>query len=152
MALRLPALPQDFLARHHVMTLATQGSEGPWAAALFYVRDGDDLIFLSSPTSRHCRDLALQPRCAATIQSGGRRLACHPGHPDRGPGARTAGRRTAPCAQQRYGERFPFVRPGIAPPAIVQALARVRWYRLRIERLYFIDNERGFGQREQFDA
>jgi uncharacterized protein len=34
----------------------------------------------------------------------------------------------------------------------VSALARVRWYRLRISRLYFIDNARGFGQREQFDS
>ena len=44
------------------------------------------------------------------------------------------------------------MRPGSAPAAIVLALARVRWYRLRISRLYFIDNQRGFGQRQQFDA
>ena len=55
-------------------------------------------------------------------------------------------------AQQLYGERFPFVKPGSAPAAIALALARVRWYRLRITRLYFIDNQRGFGQRQQFEA
>ena len=44
------------------------------------------------------------------------------------------------------------MRPGIAPPAIVTALARVRWYRLRIVQLYFIDNAHGFGKREQFEA
>jgi hypothetical protein len=30
-------------------------------------------------------------------------------------------------------------------------MAKVRWYRLRIERLFFIDNSRGFGQRERID-
>ena len=55
-------------------------------------------------------------------------------------------------AQQLYGERFPFVKPGSAPTDIVLALARVRWYHLRMARLYFIDNRRGLGKREQFDA
>ena len=38
------------------------------------------------------------------------------------------------------------------PGPIAEALARVRWYRLRIVRLHFIDNAHGFGKREQFDA
>ena len=151
MALKLPAPVTEFIARHHVMTLATQGSEGPWAAALFYVREGDDLIFLSSPTSRHCRNLAQQPGCAATIQPDGDDWRSVQGIQIEGQ-AREVRVGEIALTQQRYGERFPFVRPGIAPPAIVQALARVRWYRLRIAHLYFIDNQRGFGQREQFDA
>jgi hypothetical protein len=151
MALRLPPETADYLSQHHVMTLATQGDDGPWAAALFYVRDGDDLIFLSSPSSRHCRDLALQPRCAATIQSDAGDWRSIQGIQIEGfVSELQGGERTR--AEQLYGERFPFVRPGKAPPAIVVALARVRWYRLRISRLYFIDNQRGFGQRQQFDA
>jgi nitroimidazol reductase NimA-like FMN-containing flavoprotein (pyridoxamine 5'-phosphate oxidase superfamily) len=67
MALNLSSDAADYLVRHHVMPLATHGSEGPWAA-VFYVRVGDDLIFLSSPSGRHCRNLALQPRCSATIR------------------------------------------------------------------------------------
>jgi uncharacterized protein YhbP (UPF0306 family) len=133
------------------MTLATQGSDGPWAAALFYVRDGDDLIFLSSPSSRHCRDLALQPRCAATIQSDAKDWRAIQGVQVEGAVSELQGVERS-RAQQLYGERFPFVKPGSAPAAIALALARVRWYRLRITRLYFIDNQRGFGQRQQFDA
>ena len=30
---------EAFLRGHHVMTLATQGEQGPWAAALFYACD-----------------------------------------------------------------------------------------------------------------
>lgn len=151
MALKLPAPTEEFLARHHVMTLATQGSEGPWAAALFYARAGDNLVFLSSPSSRHCRNLALQPRCAATIQSDADDWRAIQGIQIEGEVAELHAEELA-LGQQRYAERFPFVRPGVAPAAIVLALARVHWYRLRIARLYFIDNERGFGQRQQLDA
>ena len=66
-----PALPQavaQYLQRHHVMTLATCGVDGPWAAAVFYVNVGPTLYFLSSPSSRHCRHLGHDPRCAAAVQ------------------------------------------------------------------------------------
>lgn len=151
MALNLPSQVSEFLSQSHVMTLATQGDAGPWAAAVFYAVHGDDLVFLSSPKTRHCSDLAHDARCAATIQAQpedwrsiqgiqieGRAYELH--------GAELDG------AREAYAERFPFVRPAGAPAAIVAALARVRWYRLRIARLWFIDNARGFGDRRRFDA
>ena len=58
----------DYLAGHNVMTLATHGPEGPWAAAVFYVSDGFDLYFISSPGSRHSRNVAAQAAAAATVQ------------------------------------------------------------------------------------
>ncbi len=151
MALELPEPAAQYLLDHHVMTLATQGSDGPWAAAVFYAPDGDDLIFLSSPNTRHCRDLASQPRCAATIQSDAQDWRSIRGIQLEGAVSELQGAERS-RAEQLYGERFPFVRPGEAPAAIVLALARVHWYKLRISRLYFIDNRRGFGQRRQFDA
>jgi uncharacterized protein len=151
MALRLPPEIAEYLAQHRVMSLATLGGDGPWAAAVFYVRDGDDLIFLSSPSSRHCRDLALEPRCAATIQSETDDWRAIQGIQLEGRVSELWGDERS-RAQQLYGERFPFARSGSAPTAIALALARVRWYRLRISRLYFIDNQRGLGQRQQFDV
>ena len=35
----LPQAVADYLGGHHVMTLATCGPEGPWAAAVFYASD-----------------------------------------------------------------------------------------------------------------
>ena len=64
----LPDAVAAFVARHHVMTLATQGEDGPWAAAVFYAYDDGAFYFLSSPATRHARDLACDARCAATIQ------------------------------------------------------------------------------------
>ena len=53
-------------------------------------------------------------------------------------------------ARDLYGQKFPLVgKLAQAPAAIVRALAKVRWYRLSTSRLYFIDNTRGFGHREE---
>ena len=146
----LPPSVVDYLAAHHVMTLATHGPDGPWAAAVFYASDGGSLIFLSSPTTRHCRNLALDGRCAATIQD------------DQGDWTRIKGiqleGRVAQLegdeerrAQHLYGEKFPVIGAvANVPPAIVKALAKVRWFRLAPERFYFIDNSKGFGHRDEY--
>lgn len=147
----LPQPVADYLAVHHVMTLATQGPDGPWASAVFYAHDGCSLIFLSSPNSRHCRNLALDARCAATIQE------------DYSDWAQIKGVQLEGCvielqgddekrAQALYGEKFPVVGPlAKVPPVIVKALAKVRWYRLVPEHLHFIDNSKGFGHRDEID-
>jgi len=147
----LPGAVADYLDRHHVMTLATCGADGPWAAAVFYVNAGSTLFFLSSPASRHCRNLAEDPRCAGTIQedySGWLQIK----------GVQLEGRvrelhgDESRLARQRYGDKFPVVGGlATAPAAIVAALAKVRWYCLQAERLHFIDNSRGFGHREQIE-
>ena len=138
-----------YLAGHHVMTLATAGPEGPWAAAVFYANDGFDLLFLSSPSSRHCTDLKANDAAAATVQedySDWRRIR----------GVQLEGRvqelagEDAVRVQAIYGEKFPVARAGGDTPApIAAALAKVRWYRFAASRAYYIDNAAGFGKREQ---
>jgi len=148
--LSLPPAVVEYLAQERVMTLATQGPAGPWAAAVFYAELGQDLFFLSMPSSRHCANLALDARCAATIQGEAADWRSIRGIQLEGRVAELQGDERA-AAQSCYGDKFPFVRAaGVATP-LLQALARVRWYRLRIERLYFIDNARGFGQRQSFE-
>lgn len=149
MALNLSDEAAAFLHAHHVLTLATQGPEGPWAAALFYAVEGDDLLFLSTPFSRHGRDLARDPRCAATIQGQEQDWRSIRGLQIEGYASALEGAERE-RARRVYGERFAFVRQGSAPAAIAQALARVQWYRLRMERLLFIDNSRGLGRRQEF--
>jgi uncharacterized protein YhbP (UPF0306 family) len=145
----LPPLVADYLTAHHVMTLATQGSDGPWAAAVFYASDGNSLIFLSSPTTRHCRNLAQDARCAATIQDDVQDWAQIKGVQLEGQVTELEGEAER-RAQQLYGEKFPLVSPLThIPPAIVKALAKVRWFRLTPEHFYFIDNSKGFGHRDE---
>ena len=151
MQLILPQAVADYLAGHHVMTLATQGPDGPWAAAVFYAGDGCSLIFLSSPNTRHCRNLAFDARCAATIQEDCRDWTQIKGIQLEGRVIELQGDEER-RAQALYGEKFPVVGPlAKVPPAIVKALAKVRWYRLVPERLHFIDNSKGFGHRDEID-
>ncbi|MDK9704314.1 MAG: pyridoxamine 5'-phosphate oxidase family protein [Sulfuritalea sp.] len=148
------ALPQqvaDYLAARHVMTLATQGPDGPWASAVFFAHEGGSLIFLSSPATRHCRNLALDARCAATIQEDYSDWAQIKGIQLEGRVVELQGDEEK-RAQALYGEKFPIAGPlAKVPPAIVKALAKVRWYRLVPERLHFIDNSKGFGHRDEID-
>jgi hypothetical protein len=147
----LPPAVAQYLQCHHVMTLATQGPDGPWAAAVFYAAEGAELLFLSSPSSRHCRHLAQDARCAATIQEDYSEWAQIKGVQLEGR-VRELRADDARLAREHYARKFPIAGPlGGAPVAIAEALQRVHWYRLVPERLYFIDNSRGFGHREAID-
>ena len=137
-----------YLESHHVMTLATSGEEGPWAAAVFYVNDGFTLYFLSSPRSRHGGDLAADAHCAAAMHED------YPDWPDikgiqlEGSVRRLSGAdRLAAIA--RYAKKFPVVRPDRAPELIRAALDRIAWFELVPERCYLIDNTKGFGHRDE---
>lgn len=139
------------LADHHVVTLATTGPEGPWAAAVFYAHSDLTLYFLSSPTSRHALNIDSGAEVAATIQ---RDYGDWPGIR----GLQLRGRaepvptNNEGIVREQYGKRFPVV--GLAakaPAAIVRALDRIRWYALYPRSIWLIDNRLGFGHREQLD-
>src|ERR671910_2398558 len=57
-----------YLRAHNTMTLATCANEVPWAATVFYASEEWKLYFFSVPQSRHCQNLAANPRVAVTIQ------------------------------------------------------------------------------------
>jgi uncharacterized protein YhbP (UPF0306 family) len=141
----------DHLAECHVMTLATCGGDGPWAAAVFYVADGFTLHFLSSPKSRHCRNLAHDPRVAATIQLDYRDWPQIRGVQLEGAAVEVADDALA-RVKRLYADRFEVMRRlAQAPAALAEALAKVRWYSVVPERLYFVDNSAGFGRRDEVD-
>lgn len=140
----------DYLADHHVMTLATQGEEGPWASAVFYAWVDGALVFLSSPDTRHARNLAGDSRCAASIQDDTGDWKAVKGIQLEGRVQRLDGEE-AVRTRSAYAKKYPLVSPvAVMPTAIAEALAKVVWYRLRPEKLYFIDNSRGFGHRDEF--
>ena len=142
---------QGYLRDHNVATLATCGSEGPWAAAVFYVNEGSTLFFLSSPKSRHSLNLAQNPQVALTIQGDCSDWLDIKGVQLEGVVSEISGREED-LARKLYGEKFPVV--GMlaqAPAAIVKALAKVRWYKIVPQRLYFIDNSLGLGNRAEIE-
>jgi uncharacterized protein len=142
---------QAYLAAHHVMTLATNGDEGLWAAAVFYVHEGWALYFLSAPTSRHCRNIAQNPRVSATIQEDYSDWREIKGVQLEGIATRLSGSEEQ-RVQNLYAAKFAFLgNLADAPAAIVKALAKVGWYKLAPERAYFVDNTVAFGHRDEID-
>jgi uncharacterized protein YhbP (UPF0306 family) len=138
-----------YLSDHHVATLATYGTEGPWAAAVFYANAGDIIYFLSAPTSRHCQNLECNPHVAVTIHEDYSDWLEIKGVQIEGIASEISGSEEEK-ARKLYGQKFPVV--GLlaqAPAAIVKALAKVRWYKIVPQHLYFIDNSLGLGNRDE---
>jgi hypothetical protein len=142
---------QAYLGAHHVMTLATAGDEGPWAAAVFYVHHGWALYFLSAAASRHCRNMAQNPRVSATIQEDYTEWRQIKGIQLEGTATRLSGEEQA-RARDLYGAKFPLLRDTAGLPAeIAAALASISWYRIAPERAWFVDNSVAFGHRDEID-
>jgi uncharacterized protein YhbP (UPF0306 family) len=147
-----------FLAQHNTMTLATvDGAGAPQAAALFYAADDAlDLFFLSSPNSRHSRNLALRPRVAASIQADNQAWQAIQGLQIEGAARMVEGVADTAHAVRIYAGRFEFLRgllDGVdgGPAALRGPLASSRFYVLRPAWIRLIDNTQGFGHKEELE-
>lgn len=136
-----------YLRSHQVMTLATVGEEGVWATAVFYANNGFDLYFLSAGHTRHAQNFRHQPHIAAAIQEDYKDWPEIKGIQLEGDVAQLDGE-ARETALALYLARYPFLAD---TPALQVALTKVNWYRLRPTRLYFIDNSRGFGHRDEVE-
>jgi uncharacterized protein YhbP (UPF0306 family) len=139
-------LALEYLSQHQVMTLATVGESGPWAAAVFYVNLEFTFYFLSAAHTRHAQNFVDRPQVAATIQEDYEDWPAIKGIQLEGLVTRLEGQ-PKQQAQTLYKEKYPFI--GKAPAQILSALARVNWYQLQPKRLYFIDNSKGLGHRDE---
>jgi uncharacterized protein YhbP (UPF0306 family) len=144
----------DYLHTHNTMTLATCAGDVPWAATVFYASDDLRLYFFSAPQSRHCENLALNLRVAVTIQEDykdWRRIK----------GIQLEGRvflvdsvLEKAKAMAVYARKYPdviklFTTPGSG--VFYQAFLKVKFYCVMPDKLFFIDNEKGFGKRQELN-
>lgn len=137
---------QAYVASHHVMTLATHGPLGLWAAAVFYAHEDFRLVFLSARHTRHAQNMTASPHVAATIQDDYAEWQAIQGIQLEGKVRLLSGRERLTAAGM-YAGRFRFL---ASPTAVVEAaLQRISWYSLEPERLYFVDNTQGFGHRDE---
>ena len=130
-----------YLAAHNVMTLATKSV---WAAAVFYASEGFTLYFVSSPGSRHARDLAQDPSVSAAIHEDYRDWRAIQGIQLAGIAERLEGAERQ-AALACYSRKFPFLNTVSGP--VLAALGKAACYRLTPGELHFIDNATGFGKR-----
>ncbi len=141
-------LALDYLQSHQVLTLATHGPQGLWAAAVFYAADGFDLYFLSAGHTRHAQNISAESHVAGTIQEDYRDWPAIQGIQLEGDVVQLMGEDRV-SAEALYRQRYPFLQQ--ADPQIQRGLARVNWYRCRPSLLYFIDNRLGLGHRDEID-
>jgi len=135
-----------YLRQHQVMTLATIGPEGPWAAAVFYVNNDFSFYFLSTGHKRHTQNFAEHNQIAAAIQEDYKDWPSIKGIQLEGVVSQLQGTERQQ-AISLYEDKYPFIKT--ASSAIRLGLARVNWYQLLPNRLYFIDNSKGFGHRDE---
>ncbi len=156
----------EFLARRNVMTLATAAGGDLWAASVFFAADGLDLLFFSSPLSRHGRHLAVRPWAAATVEGEYDDWREIQGLQLEGPVERLAAGEL-PRALGVYVAKFPWVQgmlrqalaatDGPAGEVTVEVdvggtPTEVGFYRLRPRRVVLVDNRLGFGHREELEV
>lgn len=135
-----------YLVTHQVLTLATNGPLGLWAAAVFYVNDNFHLYFLSAGHTRHAQNMADNGHVAGTIQEDYQQWEAIKGIQLEGTVTLLTGAARL-RALTLYGKKYLFM--NTSTPAIQNALAKVNWYRLVPDTLYFVDNQKGFGHRDE---
>lgn len=152
MAEELQAEILSYLESHNTVTLATCRENLPWAATVFYASEGFHLYFFSAPDSRHCQNLADNPRVAATVQEDYRDWRKIKGIQLEGRVEEVASAAEKQRALEAYARKYPEVMKLFTDPRsglYYQAFLKVRFYRVVPERIFFIDNEKGFGQRQE---
>ncbi len=145
-----------YLAAHNTMSLATVGADGrPWAATVFYANVGTDLYFLSEPKTRHSQNILASGCVAATVNEDYRDWQQIKGVQLEGRAEEVGGKLELARALGAYLSKYPFVKQFLAPGQLLQGMKiagksfDIRLWRLRPERLYYLDNARGFSAREE---
>jgi uncharacterized protein YhbP (UPF0306 family) len=145
---RTLAAVRRFLDDHATMTLACADGEGPWAADVYYVREGRVLYFFSSPDSRHSRAYARVSRAAATVHGTYEGWEDIRGVQMSGEVREVSSAPEKAKAVAAYLGKFAFV-GAFLTGAGRAAREKVRFYRLTPHRVLWVDNAKGFGNREE---
>ena len=142
----------DFLAAHHVMSLATFSASGPHATNLFYTCEKLALVWVSDPASQHSRDIEADPRVAATVAPDYSDFAVIQGLQIAGTARRIVAANDRMRHLAQIEARYPFLRQlAEGPSKLREAYARTAVYRLQPVRIVLIDNTKGFGHKETLE-
>ncbi len=124
---------EKFLAKHHVMTLATQSAEGVYCANAFYAFDPSEgtLIFSTDVSTRHGAEMVENRGVAASIVLETKVVGSIQG-------AQITGEIEEARAEDQkiYLSKFPYA-----------VVVKLNMWRLRIDHLKLTDNRLGFGKK-----
>lgn len=144
-----------YLAEHNTVSLATQGPEGLWASTVFYVNVDLNLYYLSEPKTRHVQNVLGNANIAATINEDYKDWTQIKGIQLEGASAEVTGKRELARVLAAYVKKYPFVAHFLSPGQLLTGMKvagramDIRLYRVTPVRLLFIDNQRGFSNRQE---
>lgn len=142
----------SYLEGHNTMTLGTSWQDVPWSATVFYASDDLRLYFFSAPDSRHCQNLAANPRVAVTVQEDYHDWRKIKGIQLEGTVVLVDSIAEKAKAMTVYARKYPEVISLFTNPAsglFYKAFLKVKFYCVVPQKVFFIDNEQGFGQRRE---
>jgi uncharacterized protein len=142
----------SYLESHNTMTLGTCFQDVPWAATVFYASDDLKLYFFSVPDSRHCQNLAANPRVAATIQEDYKNWQEIKGIQLEGRVILVDSLTEKAKAMAVYARKYPEVIKLFTNPSsgvFYRAFLKVKFYCVTAEKVFYIDNAQGFGKRQE---
>jgi uncharacterized protein YhbP (UPF0306 family) len=143
MAHQVPSEVLDYLGSQKTLTLATSGSDGPWAATLTYVNDGPLIYVWTRPNSTTARHIDENATAAFAIDEYTEDWRETKGIQGRAAVEPVQGEEIARAADL-FGQKYPDLRPG--------ATSAVVFFRLAPDALEFIDNSRGVEEEGDFGA
>ncbi|MCP3999328.1 MAG: hypothetical protein GY727_00225 [Gammaproteobacteria bacterium] len=146
---------RQFLNEISTLTLATSSDSSPWAATVFFAADSKfNIYFVSDHRTRHGRNMAANEQVAATINPD-----CDNWHDVAG--LQISGVVSVVGGLERtkalavYLKKFPQIDALFAKPqgeheeTIAARLKAANFYKITPEMIRVIDNEKGFGYREE---
>lgn len=134
------------------MVLATEATNVPWTAPVYYVYDRPNFYFFSSPNARHIRQAGVGKAVAASIFSDSDKWQEIQGLQMCGTVLEVKKRSQRLKAVARFLVKFPFAKPFLQPdeaqPKRAPTVAeKVKLYTFVPEEIYFVNNRLGFGKR-----
>ncbi len=144
----------EYMKSHHTVSLATEKDGVPHAATVFFINIGFELYFFSSSTSRHGDNFSHNPVVSATINEDYSEWRSIKGIQMEGVVENIGGILKNPRISKEYVRKFPGVADFLLSPkklgeAIEKKIAGVDFYRLKPSKIYFLNNELGFGHRDE---
>ena len=143
-----------YMEEHNTISLATERDGMPHAATVFYVNIGFNLYFLSSPSSRHGENFSHNPRVSGTINEDYSNWLTIKGIQLEGVVENIGGILKNRDISKQYIRKFPNVADFLLSPqklgiSVARKVAKVKFYKLTPHKIHFINNELGFGHRDE---
>ncbi len=143
---------KSFMDRYTTMALSCSMNDRPWTAPVYYARSGYDLLFFSSPTSRHSQIFAQNPQASAAIYGDYSDWKSIKGLQLEGIVSQVNSPVAFTKAFATYVKRHPFVKDVMKDPRtlsskLLQGGSRVSLYVFHPRTIRYLDNAVQFGSR-----